>query len=684
MTKKVIFAIVLTAFAAVAMNARNITVRGHVTAKGTGEPIYGVTIYSASDDKLLGVTAHDGAYAVTLESMDSLIFSSHMFEEFHEPVNDRHSIDVALVPAAMQLDEVVVQAKSKKNAVSVEPTELEVDGNYLHFRRTRVKIPKRLFDSHSRMIIQPALYNVDRRTVSYATPVVFDGRNYAKTQKRMYDWFKDDNDPLTTYQEIKSRGAENEVFISDSIYVENPNEQFILLMMSSLEDYNRIKYVDTFDIARGTVNPLRFMKYSLDGVAMNEDQFIPSPEVELCDAAGEMNLLFPVGRSELLLELGNNAAEIDALIGEFRTIEADPDMTLKSFTIYGSASPEGSYETNHKLASARMKSAMQMVLNSIDPSLRRNAEISSEAEVAPWEDVEKMLRADSLNAEADQVAQVLERYSNPDSRSVAMKRLPFYSTLLVDTYLPRLRRVNYSIISSRYRPLTDEEIAELYAANPSGLSKYQYYRLYTSLPEGEREPVIRHAVAAHPDFVVAATDLAEIMIARNENPKELLDTFFVDPAKWNKLPKSTRYNMAVACMQSDNYSRADSLLDALPEDPAYHKAKIYCAAFNGRYQDVLAEISEDSPLNEVLLLLKIKDNEHAYRRSKRLGNSAVEEYVKAVAANRMDDFMAAIAHLQNAIELDPTLRDVAKTDSDICGLLDEEEFKEDTNANGDE
>jgi len=41
--------------------------------------------------------------------------------------------------------------------------------------------------------------------------------------------------------------------------------------------------------------------------------------------------------------MGDNAREIDAMLNEFRVIENDPDMTLKSFTISGTASPEGNY-----------------------------------------------------------------------------------------------------------------------------------------------------------------------------------------------------------------------------------------------------------------------------------------------------------------------------------------------------
>jgi len=676
---KKLLSIALVAFTAFSLHSRTINIHGKVTLQGTGEPVSGVAIINAETNKLLGITGDEGRYNVTADSEGELIFSSMSCVELQEKINGRLAIDVALMPEATELEEVVVTAKGNNATLITEPADLDVEGNYLRLK-TKVKIPKKLFSSQVRMIIQPAIYNVTKRHVSYLTPVVYDGWRYADTQERMYDWDKS-HDVLTPFQQVKrnSRNKENIIYLIDSLYVENPKDDYMCAVMSSLENYNRIIYTDTFEIARGTVNPLRFLDYELKPMAMNEERFLPTPEVELRDADGEMNLLFPVGKSVLDLSLGNNAAEMNALISEFRTIENDPDMALKSFRIFGFASPEGRYESNRRLASARMKSAMETVLKSVDPSMTRNADISSEADVAPWEDVVSMLRADSLTDEADQVMSIIDRYAGRDARSAAMTRLPFYRSLLTATYLPRLRRVSYHIVSSRYRPLTDAEIAELYNSNPSGLSRYQFHRYYSAQEGPQREAAIRMALETYPDFVVAATDLSDMMLARGENPIEILEPFFGDPTQWSKLPVSTRYNMGLACLNNMNYSRADSILSGIPDIEETHKAKIYCTALNGRYHEVMQEICEDSPLNEVLLLLAVKDNQRAALHAQKLGNSAVEEYVKAIAANRLDDYMTAITHLENAFRLDPTLKEVAKIDGDVIDLLEEEDLNSDNN-----
>ncbi|MDE7472392.1 MAG: carboxypeptidase-like regulatory domain-containing protein, partial [Muribaculaceae bacterium] len=478
MIRRILLTTVMAVLVMASAYGRTINIHGKVTIKGSGEPASGAAVFDSSNNRLLSVADDDGRYHVTFESEGQLMFSHMACEDKIVDVNGRLEIGVELIPETKTLTEVVVTAKGRKANIDPEPTDLILQGNTMHLK-TKVKVPSRMLGSDVRLIIQPAVYNVTQRHLSYLTPVVVDGKHYAITQERMYDWDAS-RDSLMPYRvNYKLDKNDGVIYLNDSLHVDNPNDDYMGVVLSSLENYNRIKYTGSFEIARGTVNPMRFLSYSLSPMGMNEDKFLPTPEMELRDASGEVNLLFPVGKSKLNLSLGNNAAELNAMIAELRKIEHDPNAMLKSFTIYGSASPEGRYELNQSLADARMKSAMDEVMKNIDPSLRQNAEISSRAKVASWDDVVTMLRADGLNDEADQVQRVIDRTSAGDGRSWAMSRLPFYKTLLANDYLPRLRRVNYSIVSSGYRPLTDDEIAALYRINPTGLSKYQFYRYYS-------------------------------------------------------------------------------------------------------------------------------------------------------------------------------------------------------------
>ena len=79
------------------------------------------------------------------------------------------------------------------------------------------------------------------------------------------------------------------------------------------------------------------------------------------------------------------------------------------------------------------------------------------------------------------------------------------------------------------------------------------------------------------------------------------------------------------------------------------------------------------------MLLALKDDQRALEKALKLGDSAEEEYVKAIAANRMANadisnaylFVEAGTHLANAIKKKPDLIEIARVDGDICDLLDD-------------
>ena len=47
-----------------------------------------------------------------------------------------------------------------------------------------------------------------------------------------------------------------------------------------------------------------------------------------------------------------------------------------------------------------------------------------------------------------------------------------------------------------------------------------------------------------------------------------------------------------------------------------------------------------------------------------------------MAANRVDEYMAAVSHLENALRLKPELEEIAKIDGDLIDLMEEREEEE--------
>lgn len=676
-----IIRLILALIAATCFNqvaaARDMNVRGIVTNE-KGEPLQGVTIYDAMTEKLLTSTNEEGKYLVIIDSDGKLLFSILGMEDTEVPVQGRLEIPVTLTRSSITLDEILVKGKSKLKVVAPEPTDIEIKGNYAHIK-TRVKVPGRLFNTSTRLIIQPTLYNVTTGRHWYLKPLVYDGWRYNDTQHRMHD-FKPEDDPLSPYvtRKTSTEGGLDIIVWSDSVYLDNPNNDFYCDMLMAMEDYNKVFYRDTTTIARGVINPMRFFRYNIVSKEVSDSAYFPTPEMQLRDTKGDVMLTFRVNDSRLDLNQGNNRNEMNALIGQLREFENNPDAAIKSFTIYSTSSPEGSYDNNVELSQRRMKSALNVITENLSPQTRRYIEMDSKATVATWQMLADMLRADNLITEAEEIEKVINKYPNSrNNQSYAIKRLPFYS-MINEKYLPRLRKVSYEYVTSQFRYLTDEEIEQVYATNPSALTRYEFFRLYRNIAKtpAEREVYLKKALEVHPKFLVAANDLAAMRLDQGKPDINLLDVYVRPGAK--KIPSEAFVNQIAACLATNHYLLADSIAANLPDTPEFHKVKMYADVFNGRYTDAVQEIAAESPVNEVVLLLALKSNDMAWKKAQDLGDTAEENYLKAIAANRVDEYMAAITHLKKAMSLKPELREVARIDGDLIELLEEieEEGKE--------
>ncbi|MFR0834937.1 MAG: hypothetical protein ACLSG8_00770 [Barnesiella sp.] len=248
----------------------------------------------------------------------------------------------------------------------------------------------------------------------------------------------------------------------------------------ALENYNRILYRDTFVIARGIVNPLRFLEYKFGENYITDPAYFPKAEMQLRDSKGEVKLTFEIGKTSIDYKNEMNRSEIERLNQELKLVESNPDASLQTFSITGASSPDGSYERNLQLAKGRMNVATDAILGQLQANTRSVLSIQSEARVETWETVVMQLRSDSLQSEAQAIQDIVDKNpKNITRQSLLIARLPFFKKIIAADYLPRLRKVEYEYTYSIFRYLTDEEIETLYKTDYKQLTRNEFWRLYS-------------------------------------------------------------------------------------------------------------------------------------------------------------------------------------------------------------
>ena len=643
--------------------AQNLRVAGVVRGNNE-ERLAGVTIINKETKKVVGLTDEDGKYSVIVPVNGILNFTCLGYDGQDIKVKGRQIIDVVLVSTAVKIQEVSVVAKIK-NKVIFEPSEIEVVGNYFHLR-TRFKVPAEMFSSNTRLIVQPTLYNITRKKGVLLKPVVTDGREYTLTQERMYE-FDLKNDPLEPYIR-KSEMTKNGELVAyhDSAYIENLKEDFRADIRLSLENYNRILFTDSFQIARGLVNPLRFFEYKLKAKNITDERYFPKPELQLRNDRGEVELSFLPGKVDINDREPKNASELAKLRERLSSIETNPDAKLQTFSILGVSSPEGPHDKNLVLAKKRMDLAVNRILSHLNKETLDFLKIQTDSKVETWQTAIEMMRQDSLFGQAQDLQNIVNKYpDSPDKQWRAIIRLPYYRSVIVPHYLPLMRRVEYNFDYSIYRFLTDAEIKELYLKDYKQLSRHEFWRMFEiAESDEEKETIYKQALEVYPKFMLAANNLSALYINQGRPDDSILESFISKDA-----PEEVLTNQAVALLSNWKYEKADSVVSLIPDGVSSEYLKSVTRALNGNYEEALATFGQEGGINEVVLLLALKRNDEAWEKAQNLPETARSEYVKAIAANRLDKVMDAINHIEKAFELDPSLRDVAKVDADVMDLL---------------
>ena len=643
-------------------------VQGHVTNR-QWKSIPNVNVINPITNERIEISDEDGRYNVITDKSGSLKFTCIGYEDVTLKVAGKQVLNVVLKDAVIELDEVTIISKVKDKVIP-EPTDIEIKGNYFHLK-TRVPVPKEMFSSNRRLILQPSIYDVTLKKRLLMRPVVLDGDTYHTTQRRMYD-YDIEKDPLHEYVQVKNTSSRNGDIIAyhDSLYIEFLQHDYRADVHLGMENYRDIIYRDSFSIARGTVNPLRFLEYKFSAFNLTDEKYLPKPVMQLRDTKGEVNLTFVVGKAFLDDSNPQNQIELNRLNQELRSIEQNPDASLKSFHITGVASPDGSYESNFKLAKLRTDKALERILSQLDPDTRKFLEVKSDASVASWEEVVALLKKDSKQKIAEEIEEVIKQNASaPYLLNRALKKKPYYKEV-AEAYLPKLRKVQYTYGYSIFRTLTDEEIRQLYKKNPTDLTRFEYYRMMVMTKDPvEREKYCKEALGLYDNFTYAANELAVLNIQKDTPDSRILEPFVSKTA-----PAELLSNQAIALLHEGKYTKADSVLTLLPEEAVSEDLRAIVQAMAGYYNDAFEKVAATSPFNEVVMLLAMKKNQEAWEKASQLNSGTAREYyVKAIAANRQEKIGEAIMSIEKALELDPSLLDIARVDGDIIDLLPEEQ-----------
>lgn len=218
--------------------------------------------------------------------------------------------------------------------------------------------------------------------------------------------------------------------------------------------------------------PLTFYISSLAAFVDNTERYLDKVVERRASANTECRIDFEVGKSEVLPELGENAASISRIEQTLASLLENDTFDLDSVVVSATASPEGSYAFNDKLAQKRSESVseyFEKYMTHYADSLVEAAGISMDLEgnnmqyarsvslikMTPrcvpenWDDLYTLVDNDVV-MNVDQKSHFFRHFKtkNPDSREAKMRSGDYYKYMREALY-PQLRTVKFNFYLHR-------------------------------------------------------------------------------------------------------------------------------------------------------------------------------------------------------------------------------------------
>lgn len=644
-------------------------------------------------------TDENGYYEILVPDNGALIFKVGLSPSVLKEVRHQMKIDVSIDEGVM-LESVTVTAM--RLVLKPEPKAPKIIGNMLIPYNT-FKLPPYFGNRFSRLIIQPYVLDCETNdTITFARPSVYDGKEYALTQERKmgYDM---DRDPLRPY--IKAEALTTRAMNldwTDTIIVPDPNRNYSCFAIVNLEDYSasnsRTYQINTCQTKR----PMKFLQYNLFSEQMDPLQHKERAQIEKRNTSDKIQLSFLIN-SDQLTDTPENKQSLAMLRNKLKEIAESPGTVLKEFHVAGTASPDGHYSSNLSLAERRMRKIEQEITSILPQYTLERVYRNPHAEVAPWEEVVKLLERDGKSTEAGKVKEILAKHKDIGAQGRALKQLDWYSTVIVP-YLDELRVVNYNCLYEIYREPNDEEVMAQYREKglKDSYTRYEYWKLFQLITdEKELEALYRRAYEEsleqkHP-WALAGNNLAASYLERDTVDTSILEPLIdlsihsTDYSRMNADGSRTEIvnrlevvtNQLCMYIKKGDFEHASVLVKILPEDSKFDLLKAYTWALGGYFQGgttseekerahkTFETIKASSPQNEVVMYMAL-DNRAGNAAAKASlaklpQDSALTWYFKATLSAREGEieFMNTVIALSECFKRDKSFVATAQNDGEF-------------------
>ena len=352
--------------------------------------------------------------------------------------------------------------------------------------------------------------------------------------------------------------------------------------------------------------------------------------------------------------------DVKELIKALKDFSADSkNYAVENIQIEATASPDGGFKLNDKLAAQRETSTVNYAKSEIRKA-KTNTAIESKYKAQDWDYFQKLVQESNLQ-DKDLILRILSMYDDPERREAEIKNLSAVYKDLAEDILPKIRRaqmiLNYQIIGR-----SDEEIQEAYKSDASVLSVEELlYAATLTDDKAQKKDIYTTASKNFPNDYRAFNNLGELAFV--DGDFATAETNFKKALSLNASAPEVNTNMGLLCLAQGKPADAQTYFAKGGQSKENQEAlgNLYIA--QGQYQRAATALKGSNTNAEALALYLNNDLAGAKKVISAIKNAdANTAYIAAVIAAKEKDVAAATQNLKKAISLDPSMKAKAKKD----------------------
>ena len=346
-------------------------------------------------------------------------------------------------------------------------------------------------------------------------------------------------------------------------------------------------------------------------------------------------------------------------------ITATKDQERRQFEgldMVSTASPEGKYSLNERLAAGREKSSAAYLQKFLKKA-KMQGQITPEQIAEDWDGFKQLVENSNLQ-DKQLVLNVLGRISDPEAREQEIRNLSAAYKELADEILPQLR---YSKVTATVRNIghTDEEIADLWKSDKEVLTIEELLYLANKSNAADMESIYKFAEKKFASDYRAANDRAALYYKQGkaDEAEQIWKSILSKDAN----NAQANMNMGLVAMNAADWQAAQTYLGKAGECVEYGEAMGTLLTNKGQYAQAISSFGDAKTNNAAVAQICAGNYSAAKAVLDAVANKdAMTYYLAAIVGARTNNSGDVTSNLTKAISMNSDLKNKALNDLEFA------------------